>query len=1638
MFRSLWSRLVNGRRLPARTNKLRSRQPTCGIRPYLELLECRILLSVQFTIDPLQDVKSISPYIYGINHPLAGYSNYTYQRLGGDLTTDWNWTNGDSNAGSDYYFQNESLSYFTGGTNGPGGAAIPIIQSDAAQGAATLLTIPINGYVAANTANDDVLSDPVTTVTGSVSATATVIPVANAAAIPSTPYYIVIDSEEMEVTAVNLANNQLTVVRGISGPSAAPQANDPVYLSPDVRNAGANYLQTQFDQELPMKPGAPGSFTLTPDPNSPTVYADEFVNWVNTMYPYGETSSTTPIWYQLDNEPDLWAYTHAEIQPTPTTYAEVLQDSIEYSEAIKSVEPNALVFGPASYGWEGYTSLQGAPDADGRDWLDYYLQQMNQASVSAGERLLDVLDVHFYTSTPDDPADIVQAPRSLWDPTYMENSWIAQNIPGPIELLPRLQADINQFYPGTKLSISEYNYGGGDEIAGAIAEADALGIFGEQGVYAASEWQLASNESYIAAAFNMYRDFDGNDGTFGDTSVFASTSDATDSSIYASVDSSNTNVMTLVAINKSTQAQMATMQLDHVQPGATAAIYQLTSASTTPQYAGTVTISDPADFTYTMPGYSVTTIRIISPSGQGIAPTVATAAQAAPATVAGISTALSVLGADAAGAANLTYTWAVIGTPPAPVSFSVNGSNAARDTVATFSAPGSYTFVATITNADGFFATSTVTVVVDATLSAIMVTPGDPTMAANAAQQFTATSTDQFGDTLANPTYTWSASAGSISSTGVFSAPANTASVTVSASADGVEGSTTVSVVNQTTVIVDEATDASLRNAIATANAEAEDGDSVTVLFAATLAGDTINLTQGLLEIAAASGTVTIDGGSLITISGGGQTVFQVDNDAQAVLYGLTIEDGNAGSSGSGGGITNAGTLLVSDFALLDNTAGASGGGIDNSGTLTVSNVTFTGNTAGAGGGGLDNEQGATLAVAGATFSTNSAPNGGGLNNDGTATIVNSTFSANAATGTGTNGNGGGIANSGTLTLMATVVIHNSSTLAGGGIYSTGPMTVWACTIDDNDASYIAGGINNVGTMTVANSTLAGNYSYLGGGIYNGNYYSLSGDLTLTNDTITSNFAAYGAGGGIYMANGGYSNDGPSKLTLRNTIVAGNYASGNSSDPLSNPVLPFGPDIQVYSGTVSGADNLIGDGQGLTGITNDDANHNQVGTPTAPIDPLLAAPLNTALVPESVTSPIVTFNQALIPLADNGGATPTIALNADSPAIGAGGAITTLAAAVGSAKATTITVLNAAAIAATDPPAGSGYVIVIGSEAMLVTANDGNKLTVVRGYDGTTATTHGGGASVFLGADQRGLIAPTATPDIGAYQTPIHLVVLSNPSDHTADAGQTVTLTASVRGVNVSVQWQLSTNGGASWSDIAGATGKSVVTSNGLSIATTTLSISATLAKNGNQHRVHVTSPAASLYTNAAQLFVNPALALGSMSTTQWTEGLTGFSGTMAIGGGTAPYTIKTATGMPAGLTPSITASAVSFSGTPTKAGTFQVTVTLVDGAGATVTRTFALTINRSLAFTLVKLPAYTLNVSYAQTIGATGGTGPVTLTYSLDNSLPAGLAITPASPAIGSFKIKGKPTSTATVHITVTATDRLGATFTATFVLAS
>jgi hypothetical protein len=154
---------------------------------------------------------------------------------------------------------------------------------------------------------------------------------------------------------------------------------------------------------------------------------------------------------------------------------------------------------------------------------------MSEAEQTAGRRLVDVLDVHFSPeaqgakkrvteddSSPEVAAARIQSPRSLWDPNYKEARWIAGAV-GPIRLLPRLREKIEKHYPGTKLALTEYYYGGGDHISGALAQADVLGIYGREGVFAAALWHLGrTDDRFIHAAFAMFRNYDGADGAFGD------------------------------------------------------------------------------------------------------------------------------------------------------------------------------------------------------------------------------------------------------------------------------------------------------------------------------------------------------------------------------------------------------------------------------------------------------------------------------------------------------------------------------------------------------------------------------------------------------------------------------------------------------------------------------------------------------------------------------------------------------------------------------------------------------------------------------------------------------------------------------------------------------------------------------------------------------------------------------------------------------------------------------------------------------------------------------------------------------------------------------------------------------------------
>jgi hypothetical protein len=490
---------------------------------------------VRFTIDSTMNVTPISPYIYGLNAP-DWSAGATLTRFGGNRITAYNWENNASNAGSDYLYENDNYLCSSGTNCDHAGETLRRLISDAqAHGGASLVALPMAGYVAADT----------------------------------------------------------------SGPRASSGAD----------RTGPHFVPVVFHD--------PSPFSLTPSTSDGAVYADEEVNWIETTFP------TADVFYQLDNEPDLWSSTHSEIHPSAVTYDEMATQSVALATAIKGVAPDALVFGFVSYGWAGYTTLQNAPDAAGRDFIDFFLDRMHTAETTAGGRLLDVLDLHWYPEaqgagtriTPDDSANAaiiaarLQAPRSLWDPSYVETSWITGCCSGgAIRLIPRLRDQIAMHYPGTRLAFSEYNYGGATQISGGIAEADVLGIFGREGVFAATEWPMTGDERFILGGMRMFRSYDGANGRFGDTSVSATTSDVMQSSVYASVDAGHPERMVVVAINKDGAMHTAGISVRHTHRFTTAHVYTLTSAGAMPVHGADVAITGTNAFVYAMPAMSVTTL----------------------------------------------------------------------------------------------------------------------------------------------------------------------------------------------------------------------------------------------------------------------------------------------------------------------------------------------------------------------------------------------------------------------------------------------------------------------------------------------------------------------------------------------------------------------------------------------------------------------------------------------------------------------------------------------------------------------------------------------------------------------------------------------------------------------------------------------------------------------------------------------------------------------------------------------------------------------------------------------------------------------------------------------------------------------
>ena len=541
------------------------------------------------TVDAGNQTHAINPLIYGMNffqmkQSAAKAANISVDRWGGNATSRYNFKLDVTNSASDWYFENHIVGTGQQDTSGFNAQVL----SDQSIGAKTVGTMPVLGWVAKD---------------------------GTSCSFPKSTY-----------------PNQL--------------AFDP-------------YSGTCGDGENPDKTPITGN---DPTVTSQAVDASWAGQWVSYLVSkFGNAASGGVAIYDLDNEPSWWDAVHRDVHPTPFTYDEVTRNGIAAAQAVKAADPTAEVSGPVmDYWWDYFYSKKDVESGwssgpcyqpwsnpvdrsahGGVPLLEYYLQQFAAASANSGVRLLDYLDLHTYFA-PDNLAfstagdtTVQQArlnsTRVFWDPTYTDPNFPQPNYvtdanyttscSPPAQaprVIPMMHQWVNADYPGTKLAITEYNWGGLESINGALAQADILGIFGREGLDLGTLWGAPDPTTQLPGliAFEVYRNYDGANSLFGDMALASTSADQGKLSVYGALRTKD-NTATIVVINKTYGDLTSTLSLANMTPNGPAKVFLYSSANlsaiapqpdltVTPPSTGSATSS----LTTTFPAQSITILVV--------------------------------------------------------------------------------------------------------------------------------------------------------------------------------------------------------------------------------------------------------------------------------------------------------------------------------------------------------------------------------------------------------------------------------------------------------------------------------------------------------------------------------------------------------------------------------------------------------------------------------------------------------------------------------------------------------------------------------------------------------------------------------------------------------------------------------------------------------------------------------------------------------------------------------------------------------------------------------------------------------------------------------------------------------------------
>jgi hypothetical protein len=485
--------------------------------------------NVAVNINTLANRHQISPYIYGIN--TLNSSDITnlspaLARFGGNEASNYNWKLFTYNAGGDWFFEDFNL----GNPNGTPVDSVAMTQYAVNAGSQMLTTMPMLGWVAKESENGSNHNWSFSVATYG----------AQCKTDPGNP---------------DAGNGQKSDCK-----------------TPVTTNASTNAYYPLVD--------AAGDCTT-----GNCLFRNEWAAALATAFGNGTCSVpyeqiTSCHFYDMDNEPEIWDGSHADVHPNHPGYTELSNLFETEGAALKTWDPSAVRFGPITCCWNYLWSA--GPTGDdknahaGIDYAPWWLNQIYWLDLINGARTLDVFDVHSYVGDNVDTTGFTNSQlraaagkvyRTYWDPLY-ENSgydadWITTTQPnrGVTFLIPRLKALVNAIYPGTPLSFSEWESflvpQGEWDFATALSDADAFGVMGREGLSFSTRWGGPSatdgttNQPHPNyQSFKLYTNYDGATHGFGTLSVSDQSSANPDLfASYAALDATGTT-MTIMVLNK--------------------------------------------------------------------------------------------------------------------------------------------------------------------------------------------------------------------------------------------------------------------------------------------------------------------------------------------------------------------------------------------------------------------------------------------------------------------------------------------------------------------------------------------------------------------------------------------------------------------------------------------------------------------------------------------------------------------------------------------------------------------------------------------------------------------------------------------------------------------------------------------------------------------------------------------------------------------------------------------------------------------------------------------------------------------------------------------------------------------------------